>query len=185
MSQICISPPTILAVKMEQAKRNLRVDDDDLDDLIEIWLQGIISALEHEIGQCVMEQAWEVTLDGFSDAIRLPHPVMSVESVSYLDADGVAQELAPSTWRLSRSRYRTVMALAADSSWPATACSGDAVTIRVICGYGSTAESTPANIRLYILAKLVEQFDPITRAERDTVQSNFVSRLLDACRTYE
>lgn len=185
MGQICISPPTVLAVTMAQAKRNLRVDDDDLDDLIEIWLQGIISALEHEIGQCVMEQTWEVTLDGFSDTIRLPHPVMGIESVSYLDADGVTQELAASTWRLSRSRYRTVMALAADSAWPATACSGEAVTIRVICGYGSTAESTPANIRLYILAKLVEQFDPNTRAERDTVQSNFVSRLLDACRTYQ
>lgn len=181
MSQICIRPPTVLAVTMEQAKRNLRVDDDDLDDLIgEVWLPGIISALEHEIGQCLMEQTWEVTVDGVSDTIRLPHPVISIESVTYLDVDGVRQELAPSTWRLSRSRYWTVMSIVAGSCWPATA-----VTVRLVCGYGSTAANTPANIRLYILAKLVEQYDPNTRAERDTVQSNFVTRLLDACRTYE
>jgi hypothetical protein len=40
------------------------------------------------------------------------------------------------------------------------------------------------NVRLYVLAKLVEQIDPITRAERETVQSAYVDRLLDLCRTY-
>lgn len=184
MSQICVSPPVILAVTLGQAKLNLRVDGDYLDAVIEIWLQGIISELEHEIGQCLMPQTWEVTLDGFGDTISLPHPVMSIESVTYLDSLGVRKGLDSSAWCLSRSRYKTVLALPPGASWPVTACSSEAVTIRLICGHGASAESTPANIRLYILAKLVEQFDPVTRTERDTVQSTYIERLLDACRTH-
>lgn len=184
MSEICISPPTMLAVTLEQAKLNLRVDGDYLDGLIEIWLQGIIAELEHEIGQCLMPQTWEVTQDGFGDTIGLPHPVISIESVSYLDAQGKRKELSPTAWSLSRGRYKTVLAPAAGASWPVTSRSSEAVIIRLICGHGESAESTPANIRLYILAKLVEQFDPVTRTERDTVQSTYIERLLDACRTH-
>ena len=184
MSQICISPPAILAVTLEQAKLNLRVDGDYLDALIEIWLQGIIAELEHEIGQCLMPQTWEVTLDGFGDTIGLPHPVISIESVSYLDAQGRRKELSPTAWSLSRGRYKTVLAPAAGASWPVASGSSEAVIIRLVCGHGASAESTPANIRLYILAKLVEQFDPVTRTERDTVQSTYIERLLDACRTH-
>lgn len=184
MSQICISPPTILAVTLGQAKLNLRVDGEYLDALIEIWLQGIIAELEHETGQCLMPQTWEVTLDGFGDTIGLPHPVISIESVSYLDSQGARKELSPTAWSLSRGRYKSVLSPFAGASWPVTFRSSEAVIIRLICGHGASAESTPANVRLYILAKLVEQFDPVTRTERDTVQSTYVERLLDACRTH-
>jgi len=61
---------------------------------------------------------------------------------------------------------------------------GTSITIQAKCGFGSDAASVPDNIRLYILAKLVEQFDPVTRLERDTVQSVYTDRLLDACRAY-
>lgn len=184
MRQMCIVQPAILAVKLEQARRNLRVDGDYLDESIEEWVQGITSSLEHEIGQCLMPQTWQVTLEEFIGIIPLPHPVMSIESVAYLAPDMTRQMLEPSACRLLRTELQTQMVPAAGSQWPATATDSEAVTIRVICGHGSSAESTPANIRRYILAKLVEQFDPISGTERDTVQSEFVTRLLDRCRTY-
>ena len=192
MSQICISPPTILAVTLEQAKLNLRVDGDYLDGLIEIWLQGIIAELEHEIGQCLMVQTWRVALPAFAGAIRLPHPAIAITSVKYIDAAGTEQTMASSAYQVEVQAYKSLLRPALGTCWPsayvdAFADVGDLppmVFIELTCGLGNTSDLTPANIQLYILAKLVEQFDPVTRTERDTVQSTYIERLLDACRTH-
>ncbi|MED5615124.1 head-tail connector protein [Janthinobacterium sp. P210005] len=183
MSQLCIIPPAILAVTLEQAKLNLRVDGDYLDALIEFWLRGIISALEHEIGQCLMPQTWEVRLDEFPAAIDLPHPVLNVVSVVYLDANGVERVLEPATYKLVATRYQTTLALAREATWPATSVESHAVIVTVECGYGYTPNKVPSNVQLYLLAKLVDQFDPNTRAERESAPSPFIARLLDACRS--
>jgi len=183
MSQICITPPTILAVTLEQAKLNLRVDGNYLDALIESWLRGIISVLEHEIGQCLMPQTWEVRLDAFPATIDLPHPVLNVVSVVYLDANCVERVLAPTTYKLVAARYQTTLVPARGATWPTTSAEPHAVIVTVECGYGYTPEKVPPNVQLYLLAKLVDQFDPNTRAERESAPSPFIARLLDACRS--
>lgn len=185
MTQKLITPPTVLAVTLAQAKENLRVDSPDMDALITLWIEGIVSSLEHEIGQRLMSQTWRVTLDEFPDEINLPHPVISITSVTYLDEDDVEQTLAPAAYRLNAKAYATTITPINGTVWPATSLERGAVTIECVCGHGATAADTPKNAQLYILAKLVEQFDPATRTERDTVQSAFVERLLDACRTYQ
>ena len=199
MSKICIIPPELLPVSMELARKNLRVDGDELDELITTWVHGVTAALEHEIGQCLMPQTWLVTLDRFPpaggeragwrqdsipvSAIDLPHPVLEVESLTYVDQAGAAQVLDPGAYVLRRARYESALVPTIGAAWPAVAA-GSEIAVRVRCGYGETSDSTPANVRLYILAKLVEQFDPVTRTERGTVQSAFIERLLDACRSY-
>lgn len=183
MSAVQITGPAELAVDIADARAALRIDGDDLDGQIKIWLKGIIAALEHEIGQCLMAQRWRVTLDGFGGgAVPLPHPVMKVETVRYVDSAGTGQELPESAYVLQSGRYSTSLTPA--SRWPATAAGPGAVVIEAVCGYGDAPAATPPNIQLYILAKLIEQFDPATRLERDTVQSAYVTRLLDACRSY-
>ena len=179
-SMIRIAPPTELPVSLALAKANMRVDGNDMDALITSWIKGIVAALEHEIGQCLIEQTWRVTADSFPAALSLPHPVMSVTSVKYFDVDGVEQTLDSAAYRLVKMRYRSELMLARGGSWPANRD----VTVEVVCGYGPAPADVPENVQLYILAKLVEQFDPATRMERDTVQSAFVDRLLDACRSY-
>jgi uncharacterized phiE125 gp8 family phage protein len=200
MTKIRTVAPTVLAVDLAVAKANLRIDGSDMDALVTLWLRGIIASLEHEIGQCLMEQTWEVRLPGFpsipcwrvgqrvassvADEIRLPHPVMAVTSVKYLGTDGAEQVLGEGAYRLNASRFASTLSPARGASWPATAEDDAAVVIEVQCGYGDTPDKTPENVQLYILAKLVEQFDPATRTERDTVQSAFIDGLLDACRSH-
>ena len=183
MTAIRITPPESLPVSLDTAKANMRVDGGDMDALITSWIKGIVAALEHEIGQCLIEQMWRVTLDCFPEAIKLPPPVMSVASVKYFDVDGVEQTLAPAAYRLWRARYQSHLMPVLGGAWPTTLAGAD-VTVEVVCGYGAAPEDVPENVQLYILAKLVEQFDPATRLERATVQSAFVDRLLDACRSY-
>jgi uncharacterized phiE125 gp8 family phage protein len=201
MTKVLVAAPTVLAVTLADAKTNLRVDGTDLDSLITIWLQGIIAKLEHEIGQCIMEQTWEVRLDAFptlpcwqvglrtplavTDKIELPHPVISITSIKYIDPAGVEQTLDPAAYKIKREAYKSSVAPVAGTSWPETLDETNVVTVTVKCGYGNTAAATPPNAKLYILAKLVEQFDPATRTEVNTVQSTFIDALLDACRSYQ
>ena len=181
MGRRLIEPSTTLPVSLALAKSNLRLEQDEthMDDLVTMWVKGVAADLEHQIGQCLMAQIWEVTQDAFAPEIELPHPVISITSVKYVDADGVERVLDAESYRLSQERYRTALMPARGVQWP----TGTDVAILAKCGFDDSA-SVPDNIRLYILAKLVEQFDPITRLERDTVQSVYVDRLLDACRAY-
>ncbi len=204
MTKICTVPPAVLAVTLADAKENMRIDGNDLDALVSSWVAGTVAALEHEIGQCMMEQTWTVTLDEFPsipmqvigsahvrkimNAIDLPHPVISVTSIKYLDLAGDEQILAPSAYRISRKAYSTSVAPVVGTVWPITLTETDVVVVTCVCGYGDTAAATPPNVKLYVLAKLVEQFDPVSSTMRDlkddTVQSKFITRLLDACRSY-
>jgi uncharacterized phiE125 gp8 family phage protein len=183
MSAICIVPPATLAVDLSLIKKNMRIDDDHMDDLIELWAKGVIADLESKIGQCLMPQTWRITLDSFQHLANLPHPATSVVSLKYIDADGVERLLADGLFTLIRAECYSQLVPTA-SAWPSTRPGAAAVVIEVVCGMASSPADVPANMKLYILAKLVEQFDPQTRTERDTVQSTFIARLLDACKTY-
>jgi uncharacterized phiE125 gp8 family phage protein len=202
MTKIRTIAPTVLAVTLADAKTSLRVDADmtDMDDLITSWIKGVVATAEHDIGQCLMEQTWQVRLDEFPGvschrlgdacsstiptALALPHPVISVTSVKYLDLDGIEQTLAPAGYKPIRRAYESFLVPARGASWPATAGELDSVVVTVVCGLGTDPALTPENVRLYLLAKLAEQFDPATRLERDTVQSSYLDGLLDACRCY-
>lgn len=197
---IRIAAPIALAVSLEDAKMALRIDGNDMDALVTIWTKGVIADLEHETGQRMMEQTWEVRLPAFPGVqcwalgqpapdvkaveISLPHPVISVTSVSYIDQVGDSRAMDASEYRINRSRYASSLSPARGATWPATAEGEAAVVLVVKCGYGSTPAAAPEEVQLYILAKLAEQFDPATRMERDTVQSKFIDGLLDRIRSY-
>lgn len=183
MSEICIRYPAVLAVALEQARTNMRIDGDYMDSFLELWLKGIIAATEHEIGQRLMRQTWEVRLDAFPAAINLPHPVLSVTSVAYLDVDGIERVLEPTACKLVHTRYKTTLVPARGVTWPATSPEQHAVVVTIECGYGDTPDKVPANVQLYLLAKLVDQFDPSTQKEKETAPSPFLARLLDDCRS--
>lgn len=200
MTMIRTAAPTVLAVSLTEAKQALKIDGNDMDALVTIWTKGVIADLEHETGQRMMEQTWEVRLPAFpgvqcwalgqpwprqmAAAIELPHPVMTVTSVTYIDQAGTERVMAESEYRINRGRYASTLSPAPGATWPATADSENAVVVVLKCGYGNTASATPEEAQLYILAKLAEQFDPATRLERDTVQSKFIDGLLDRIRCY-
>ncbi len=182
MTMVRTLAPVVLAVDIGLARLNLRVDGGDMDALITLWVQGITRKLEGDVGQVFMEQTWEVRLPSFPGAgepIELPHPAMEITSVKYSTAD-VETELATEAYRLDVGNYSSSL-LAAGALWPTGATD---LVVTVKCGYGSTPATVPENAKLFILAKLVEQFDPVTRAERDTVQSIYLNSLIQDLKTY-
>lgn len=179
-----VSDPACLPVELAAAKANLRIDGDDLDGIVTSWIEGITESLEHEIGQCLMVQSWCGAFSGFKDGLPLPHPAIQITKIEYEDPLGNLCELDPAAVKIVRKRYSSSLHVVAPSGWPLTRCGEDAVRITVKCGYGDDPKFTPRNVQLYILAKLVDQFDPATQSEKKTPQSVYIDRLLDACRSY-
>lgn len=184
MSMVRTIAPTVLAVSIALARANLKVDGEYMDALITLWVKGITRKLEHDVGQVFMEQTWEVRLASFPSAgesITLPHPAMEVTAVKY-SAAGTETLLSSDAYRLNICKYASSLDVASGSSWPAGGAAD--VVVEVRCGYGSTPDKVPETAQLFILTKLVEQFDPITRLERNTVQSDYLNGLVDDIRTY-
>ncbi len=177
-------PPTVLPVELRQAADNLGIDGTDSDERIKGWLHGIVATLEKRIGQSLMRQTWQVTLDGFTPAISLPHPVLRLVSIDYVDAAGQDQVLPLANVRLAPQEYTTLLKPARGLSWPATLQDEEVVRITVECGYGDSPEATPADLKLYILAKLVEQYDPAAGGERETVQTSYLDSMLHHYRSF-
>lgn len=156
MTTHLIAPPTELAVSLADAKLHLRITHDALDASISTWIEGITAETEHAVGRSFITQGWRLTCAGFGLALRLDHPpIISVESVSYYDAEGALQVLAPAAYQVHAGCITPLPGAA----WPATCARTDAVIVDYTCGYGQTDASVPACAKLYILGALAIQFD--------------------------
>lgn len=179
MTTRLIAPPATLALSLADAKEALKIDNSDQDAQVEAWVAGITAHAEHLTGRAFVTQGWRVTLDAFPDAIELPHPpIIAVASVKFVDPDGVLQTLDPQDYALDKDSEPGYLVPAPGKSWPATADQINSVQVEYTCGYGLDT-SIPKSIRLYLIAKLREQYDPAIKAELGTVQSSFLDRLLD------
>ena len=181
MSKEQTSPPVALALTMADARKALRIEEDDtsLDTMIEIWVAGITAEAETQTRRAFVNRGMRVTLDAFPDAIQLSAPTFSVEAVRYLDPDGVDRTLAPADYYVDKVTTPGYIVPARGRAWPATEAHVNAVTVDYTAGYGPTAATVPDTVRLYILARLTEMFDPAAREFKETQASIFVSRLLD------
>jgi len=136
-----ITPPAVRPLSLDEARDHLRVTQNAEDALIsmlietaEAWLDGWRGVL----GLALEPQTWELSLDRFpAGAFCIPlGPVVSVTSVSYVDAEGAEQVLAPAEYEADGERVRPV------GGWPSTGPTMGAVKIRFVAG-----EGTPENIK--------------------------------------
>jgi len=180
MSLRPVGPPAALAVSVADAKLNMRIDGTHLDALVEMWLKGVIGHAEGFTQRTFMARSWRLMLDRFPEgAIKLERPpLMSVSHIKYYDAANILQTLDPVDYLVDGASEPGYIVPAPGRAWPSTFEKINAVEVQFICGYGVDATATPDELKLYILAKLQEQFDPATRPEKDTVQSTYIDNLL-------
>lgn len=185
MTARLITPPAALPVSMAAAREAVRADGTELDVSITAWITGITAYVEHYIGRALITQGWRVTLDDFPEAIELEKPpTIAVSAVRFLDADGVQQTLDPADYLVDDVSEPGYVVPARGRAWPETFDEINAVKVDYTCGYGPSDADVPDGIKLFILAKLVEQFDPAARPEKGTVQSTFIDHLLDPFKVY-
>lgn len=99
--------------------------------------------------------AMGATFPGFlptnTGILELPrYPLQSITSITYLDTDGSSKTLDPSVYVVTTGSPGRV-APAYGHIWPVTLPQIGAVTVRLVAGYGDTADKVPLNVRQAIL----------------------------------
>lgn len=151
-----VTPPASEPIPIEVLRAHLRLDADgdsgtNPDDALVMGYLG--AAREHAekyIGYALAQQTWELALDSFPcDGIELAGgEVHSVESVTYVDSDGVQQDVSASGYLLDTFTTPNWLLLAHDSQgWPETLSVANAVRVRFVVG----ARPLPAAIRSALL----------------------------------
>lgn len=149
-----LSPPAAEPLTLADAKPHLRVDADITED------DGLIAALivtarqqaEHRTGRALVTQQWRLGLDRFADdSLELPLPkLQSVQSVTYLDADGVRQTLAGAEYDVVTDELVGRLLPAFGKTWPDCRIRPGSVQVSYTCGYGA-ASDVPQSIKAWML----------------------------------
>jgi len=154
-----ITGPSSDVVTVSEAQEHCVAPDSD-----PFYMQSLIrSALrsaESFIDGFIAQRQVEWYLPGFaSKSISIPlSPIISVDSVSYLDAAGDDQSLSEDVdyWI---QQYAPVPSLVAVKEWPETLDGHPAaVTVRLTAGYADDA-SVPEDIKHAILLRVAELFE--------------------------
>lgn len=148
MTLVLINAPEDLPVTLDEAKTHLRVDGTDENDLITALIQSAVSHMDCGwIGRALMTQTWELRIDRFSDEITIPYPpLQSVDSVKYIDENGVEQTLSTDVYRVLLGEPAKI-SLKYGKSWPSTRDELQAVRITFTAGY----ETLPAPLKSALL----------------------------------
>lgn len=94
--------------------------------------------------------------------------------VTYYDEEGVQRTLDPQDYFVDADAEPAVLTPAPGRTWPRTIDRAAAVEVKYLCGYGLTEASVPKPVKQYVLARIQQQFSPVSTAK----DVNF-DRLLD------
>ena len=174
MALTLIEPPEDDPVSLEEAKDHCRFPYDDEDNLIVGLIKAATASVEKHTGLALITQTWEYRRDEFerplllTDAtltgtrpIRIPiSPIQSVNSFSYVDADGETTVLYDSvgspvvdTGEIAidlHSRPARIVPLA-NVTWPTSMYAANSLVIQVVAGFGDHPDSVPAPLKQAIL----------------------------------
>lgn len=167
------SSPQFLAVTLAEAKAHLRVSGTSQDDLIQKKIEAATEQLERDIERCIVQASWQQSQYGFPESgsriLLNMSKATTINSITYLDEDGVSQTLASDKYELDLGR-NVATCLDDDNGWPETfltPSNRDTVFINFTCGVSSESQLP----RLFKHAILLE----VGRAYYDPAQENAVN----------
>ena len=153
-----VTAPTSEPVTLTEAKSHLRVTATDEDTLITSLIVAARQWAENFTGRALITQTWDYFLDVFADPIEIPlPPLVSIDSIKYVDNDGVTQTLAATEYTVDTAAERGLVRLAYGKSWPGTRTQANAVTVRFTAGYGAAA-AVPGPVKSACLLMLGELY---------------------------
>lgn len=181
-----ITGPASEPVTLIEAKAHLRVVSTSDDAYITALIVAARQGAEHITGRALMPQTWELALDEFRSLIVLPKPpFVAVDSVKYVDGDGVLQTLDPASYLVDDYNEPARLMPAYAESWPYARNQANAVLIRFRAGY-SSLETVPEQIKAWMLLRIGTLY-----ANRESVAVGVsvaslpdVDRLLDEYRVW-
>lgn len=113
MIVVVVTPRAGEIIELEMVKRHLRVEHDDDDDLIALYVEAVISWLDGPagwLGRSLGPQtlsAQGMSADANDGDVRLPYgPVTAIDAVAYVGVDGATVPVSEDDWTLVANRVR-------------------------------------------------------------------------------
>jgi uncharacterized phiE125 gp8 family phage protein len=172
------TPPAVEPVTTAEAKTHARifVVDAAEDAYVDSLIAAAREKLEGDVCRAFVTRSVEARLDAFPDppidyatslgrfapptapiALLYP-PLQSVESISYVDADGVTQTLDPADYVVTPGTPGTI-APAPGKAWPTAIDRPGAVTIAFTAGFGADATAVPEVAKLVVKILVAHWYD--------------------------
>ena len=137
-----VTAPADEPVTLEAAKLHLRVEADDEDSMIAVYLAAARNHVETFLKSSLLETAWRYRIDGgFPWEIRLPiGPVLTADglAITYVDDAGATQTLDPSVYKVALGETGIIRP-AYSQVWPFSRRESDAVTVAFKAGWPNAA----------------------------------------------
>lgn len=161
MALTLVTKPTAPPVGVLELREHLRIVDAAEDQQLGRYLEAVLGEVDGPggwFGQALLTQTWDWTLDGFPCGkdwtlyAPLP-PLQSVTSIKYLDTAGVEQTLPALDYDVDAKSLPGRILPAYGKTWPSTRMVMNAVTVRLVAGYGNAA-AVPSDIRNAIVDRV-------------------------------
>lgn len=135
-------------LSLDDAKKHLRVDDDDDDALIEAFRDAAIDWVERYTAKALVKREFVWTASAFATPLRLTiEPIVTVDAVTYLSARGAEMIAVPVGLDVSGRDLRPI-----GDVWP-QAIDGDGA-VRVVLTAGYDADAVPAALKAAVMMLL-------------------------------
>lgn len=148
-----VSGPGEEPITRAEAKLHVKVESDITADdaLIDLLVSAAREDAEDFTNRCFVYSTWELRLDEFptggKQEILLPRPpLIRVNSIDYVDADGATQRLGSDNWQADDKSEPARIRPAYDKSWPATRAVMNAVTVSYVAGYPPIEAGSPLDV---------------------------------------
>lgn len=165
-------PPVVFPLSVNDMKAHSRIWLTTEDAVLQSYIQAATLAIQNEVRRSLVPQKWQLALDGFPSwderhrdrshlftdrfqPIALPMPpVVSVDSFTYVDTNGVTQTLVLNTdFVFSNSGLPNKVLPGYNLNWPASArFYPDTVLINYSAGYPLTQLPDPLLSAIKLLA---------------------------------
>ncbi len=169
-------------VTLAEALAHLRETPGDAE--VDAYVTALISVArencEAQSERTLIDTPWRLTLDAFPTSIRLDMPpVLSVESVSFWDEEGVEQTLDPADYQVDTAGRPGWIAPAPNKSWPSVQPGRiNAVTVAYRAGVASAAD-VPLPLKQWVLLAIGDLYANRNASAERALQGNaFADALL-------
>jgi uncharacterized phiE125 gp8 family phage protein len=180
-----ITQPSAEPLTLAEAKSMLKIDSTDEDDYIVRLIMRARRMTENYCALSLLTQEREINLDCFPcGIINVPYgPVQSVDSFTYIDADGDEQTLVEGTdFRVDTKS--DVCRIEAINSWPTAKTQVNAVTIQYTAGFTNVGEDWLPEEAIEMCSKLVARMYEKRGDENYPVLTDEIMQVGDLIKAY-
>jgi uncharacterized phiE125 gp8 family phage protein len=147
-----LTQPTVEPITLAEARDHLRLDatgspaTHEDDGYVELLIQAAREYVENITNRPMVQRQYKLTIPYWCNVMELPYstPLVSVDSVKYLDINGTQQTLASSIYDVVSDMQPSRIVRAYGQVWPSIRNVHNAIEITYTTGY---AVGSPADYR--------------------------------------